>query len=244
MNPNSWAILVPAHNSASTILTSIETLSEYFRKQSLTGEVVVVENGSTDDTWNVLNQIDDSYLPFNLIVSRSQKGLGNAIREGLQHVTADNVLITADDLPFGFSDLDYYRDNGLERSIALGSKAHGDSLSPRGILRKTMSKTFSVARRLLLQIEMGDTQGSILGPSETIASMAKTTLQEGYLISTEIVTLAVRSGLEVTEIPVSFRAETRKSNIRPLTDSLLMLKGLIEIRSSLGPTQSRNVRSH
>ena len=105
----SFAVVLPAHNSAGNICETIDELTLYFEKNELKGQVIIVENGSEDDTWEVMKSIDASNLPFELIRTHSEVGLGNAIRKGLESVTSEYVLITADDLPFGVSDIDGYK---------------------------------------------------------------------------------------------------------------------------------------
>lgn len=229
----SWGIVVAAHNSARVIESTIIELDRYFESNSLVGEVVVVENGSMDDTWDVLERIDQQGLHFKLKLARSSQGLGNAIREGLKHIQTENVLITADDLPFGFSDLDYYRENALWTQIAIGSKAHPETYSDRSFVRGVSSFCFRNIRRLLLNVNLGDTQGSILGPTQELRLASYSTCQEGYLQTTELLALVMKSGVQPIEIPVKFRQSMRPSNIRLVSDSIKMVRGLFEIRRRL-----------
>jgi len=227
------AVVIPAHNSACNIASTIDKLSEYFQMQSLSGQVIIVENGSSDNTWTVMENIDASVLPFRLTRTRSSIGLGNAIREGLLLVDSEFVLITADDLPFGFSDLNEYMKLDPLADIAVGSKAHAQTKGSRSILRKLMSSIFRILRRIIVEIDLGDTQGSIIGKSSVICGISARTSQPGYLMSTEFLVLANNANNLIIELPVIFRSEMRKSNIKIFEDSFRMLKGLFEIRRSI-----------
>ena len=199
----------------------------------MSGQVIIVENGSKDDTWEVMSSIDPSLMPFALVRTRSEKGLGNAIREGLTHVATDYVLITADDLPFGFSDIEGYLESGMSSDIAIGSKAHPDTDGERSVPRKIMSAIFRIIRRAVLGLNFGDTQGSVLGRADSICQLSLETNQENYLISTELIVLAARRNMSIVELPVSFRMAIRKSNINVLKDSTKMVQGLFDLRRSL-----------
>ncbi len=229
----SWAVVIPAHNSSLNIRHTVDELSEYFKSKSLSGQVIIVENGSKDDTWEVMSSIEATSLPFSLVITRSEKGLGNAIREGLIHVSTDFVLITADDLPFGFSDIEHYFEREFSSDIAIGSKAHPETDGERSISRKIMSATFRIIRRVVLGLNFGDTQGSLMGHAALICQLASETKQENYLISTELIVLADRRNSTIVELPVSFRRAIRKSNINVIEDSIKMLRGLFEVRRSL-----------
>jgi glycosyltransferase involved in cell wall biosynthesis len=197
------------------------------------GEVIVVENGSTDSTWTVLESLDKKSFCFSLVTTRSEKGLGNAIREGLRHVTQHHVVITADDLPFGFSDVEEYISSELDFEIAIGSKAHPNSSLNRTVSRTAMSSVFRVLRHRIIGVNLGDTQGTILGKSEIVCSLGLMTSQTGYLMSTELLAHAVAENRRIIELPVVLRPSQRSSNVRIIRDSWLMLLGLFEVRRSL-----------
>lgn len=228
-----WAVVLPAHNSALNIRHTIDELAQYFNSKSLDGQVVIVENGSKDDTWEVMSSIDATTLPFGLVRTRSEKGLGNAIREGLTHVATDYVLITADDLPFGFSDIDGYFETGLSSDIAIGSKAHPDTNGTRSTSRELMSTVFRLLRRFIVGVNLGDTQGTIMGKASTICSISALTTQPGYLMTTELLARATQKSSSIIELPVKYRSDLRKSNINVIEDSIKMLRGLFEVRRSL-----------
>lgn len=228
-----WAVVLPAHNSALNIRHTVDELAEYYKSHSLSGQVVIVENGSKDDTWEVMSSIDTTSVPFALVRTRSEKGLGNAIREGLTHVATDYVLITADDLPFGFSDIDGYLETGMSSDIAIGSKAHPDTDGVRSASRELMSTVFRLLRRVIVGVNLGDTQGTIMGKASKICSMSALTTQPGYLMTTELLARATQENSSIIELPVKYRSDLRKSNINVIEDSIKMLRGLFEVRRSL-----------
>jgi dolichyl-phosphate beta-glucosyltransferase len=228
-----WAVVVPAHNSAANIEKTLQEIAEFFEQKNFYGQVIVVENGSTDNTWEVIDALKSISFPFKLVRTRSEKGLGNAIREGLKHVATEHVLITADDLPFGFSDIDEYCASGLTADIAIGSKAHPETNGARSISREFMSSVFRILRRIIVGVNLGDTQGTIMGKSLKICELSNKTKQSGYLMTTELLARATMAGLSIIELPVKYRRDLRKSNIRVFNDSLVMLRGLFEVRRSI-----------
>jgi glycosyltransferase involved in cell wall biosynthesis len=232
-NLKNWAVILPAHNSAGNICNTVSELESYFQINKLSGQVVIVENGSIDNTWDVINSIDSSNLPFSLVRTRSEKGLGNAIRKGLENVITDFVLITADDLPFGFSDIDGYRKSFSAHEIAIGSKAHPDTDGDRSLSREIMSTVFRTLRRIIVGVNLGDTQGTIMGQSSVICPISSQTHQTGYLMTTEFLAIATRAKRSIIEIPVQYRHALRGSNIKVVEDSISMLKGLFEVRRQL-----------
>lgn len=230
---NSWSFILPAHNSAGNIKSSLDEINFYLEANGFPGEVIVVENGSTDSTWTVLESLEKNTFCFSLVTTQSEKGLGNAIREGLRHVTQHRVVITADDLPFGFSDIEAFTNCKLDFELAIGSKAHPNSSIKRTISRTTMSSVFRILRHWIIGVNLGDTQGTILGQSEIVCSLGLKTSQTGYLMSTELLAYAVAEKRKIIELPVVLRPSQRSSNVRIIRDSWLMLRGLFEVRRSL-----------
>lgn len=230
---NSWSFILPAHNSASNIKNSLDEINLYLQTNKFPGEVIVVENGSTDSTWKVLESLEKESFCFSLVTTQSEKGLGNAIREGLKHVTQHHVVITADDLPFGFSDIEEFTNCESDFEIAIGSKAHPDSSVNRTLSRTAMSSVFKFLRRWIIGVNLGDTQGTILGRSEIVCSLGLKTSQTGYLMSSELLAYAVAEKRKIVELPVVLRPSQRSSNVRIIRDSLLMLRGLFEVRKAM-----------
>lgn len=238
MAERSLAVVLPAHNSSANIADTVHELAAYFRSKPLSGEVVVVENGSIDDTWEVMQSIETWDLPFRLVLARSDKGLGNAIRRGMESVSTDIVLITADDLPFGFSDIEGYFSLPVVPDIAIGSKAHPETSGERSVGREVMSKVFRLLRRVVVRVDLGDTQGTIMGESSVIARCSARTHQSGYLMTTELLAHAVRDGATIVELPVVYRRDLRGSNINVVSDSIRMVRGLFEVRAEMRRSSS------
>lgn len=233
MHSPSLGVILPAHNSELNLEKSLLELAEWFLSRQCTGQVIVVENGSTDNTWKVVNELSRADYPFTMVVTQSAKGLGNAIRAGLSLLTTEIVLITADDLPFGFTDIEGYLSLKNPPPIAVGSKAHSLTRGSRSLSREMMSSGFRLLRRLILDLNLGDTQGSILGNAQEIKRCAADTHQANYLMTTELLAYANLRNLRIIELPVSFREQTRASNVNVISDSLAMLRGLFEVRKAL-----------
>jgi hypothetical protein len=161
---------------------------------------------------------------------QSEQGLGNAFKFGILATNGDLVVATADDLPFGFSDLDNLLKLETRPSIAIGSKAHPHSQLERTPVRFLASSGLRVLRMLLLKLRVGDTQGTYLLNGEVARNLAFRCSQPGYIFTTELSYLATLRGEKIVELPIILDSEIRPSTVRIVRDSILMLKGMIEIR--------------
>ena len=147
--------VVPADNSALAIEGVLSALAS--RLDGRDAEAIVVENGSTDGTGAL----------------RSAKGMGNAYRAGIAASRAARVVLTADDLPFGFDDLEAAEGvDPVVHPVVVGSKGHRDSDADRALLRGVLSRGFWALRRVVPGMRTLDPQGTfVLGATGRAGSI-------------------------------------------------------------------------
>ncbi len=223
--------VVPAHNSSSVIETTLDALVE--RLSARSAEVVVVENGSRDRTPEVLDRLSAAWdSPVALRVTRSEKGLGNAYRAGLAASRGHRVVLTADDLPFGFDDLDAADAiDPVEHPVVIGSKGHPESVVGRAWPRRLMTWGFAVLRRAVLGVRTRDPQGTFVLHGDWARAVTPHLAESGYLVTTELCYLAERAGITPVEVPIRLSQSHHEhaSRIR-LGDVGQMAVGLLGIR--------------
>lgn len=225
---NKLTVVIPCRNGE-TIVT--KTIQQLVTNTPAGTQIVVVENGSTDQTWNVLTTLSQTWnydQEFKII--QSEPGLGNALREGLLVSTGARVLMTADDLPFGFSDLEEFVKLDNDVVVAVGSKAHPLSNVYRTKGRTLQSRVFRFMREAILQSKVGDSQGTLWVDGDWGRSFALFSRETGLMWSTELILAAEQQGLSVTEVAVSLDAEHKKVKSRfGVKDAFAALFGFIRL---------------
>jgi hypothetical protein len=147
----------------------------------------------------------------------------------------DTFVLTAADLPFGFTDLDGYLGMSPRPQLVMGSKTHRESQIETPVVRRAMSAGFGLLRASLIGLDI-DTQGSVL-IQRSLAQILLPRLRAGdYLIGAEINVWAVHEGVTPVEIPVVYTASGR-STVSPLRDSISMAAGLLALRRRLAEEQ-------
>lgn len=222
------SVIVPTRNGGEVIADTVRSLAG-----ALAGgdEIVVVENGSTDATTQVLDHLSAAWAyDCTLVVLHSAPGLGEALRTGVLASTGQWLLLTADDLPFGFSDYDQFSRLPSDVIVAVGSKAHPDSQVIRSWRRVVQSRIFRFLRAALLQSKVGDSQGTIWVDGEWARSFAMASREMGLMWTTELVLAAEQQGIAVREVPVSLSDahETGSSRFR-LSDAWQSVVGFIRL---------------
>jgi hypothetical protein len=199
------SVVVPCRNGASVIGSTVETLAAAL---SGSDEIIVVENGSSDDTSAVLEDLAHRWqYDCALVVLHSEPGLGEALRTGVLASSGRRLLLSADDLPFGTTDQAEFMKLPDDVVVAIGSKAHPGSEVHRHRRRAIQSRIFRFLREALLQSRVGDSQGTIWVDGAWGRSFATVSRESGLMWTTELVLAAEQQGLKVLEVPVRLREE-------------------------------------
>lgn len=225
------SVVIPMHNSAAVVEHTIAAWVG--RLTSGVTEVILVENGSRDSTWELARRfaIDNAHVRFTLL--QSATGMGNALRKGIAASSGRRVLLSADDLPFGFDDLDEAAKLETVPPVVIGSKAHPDSVVERGIARDVFTFGYRWLRFMILGSRVGDTQGTILADGDWLRSVGPSLDEGGFLFTTQLVVVAEAQGLQILEVPVTLvSGDTPKESTVRLVDVLEMGNGLIRLRRS------------
>jgi dolichyl-phosphate beta-glucosyltransferase len=226
--------LVPIYNEELVLADTAKAIA--IRLEEHPGsEVILVENGSTDRSPQLVEELASTLSgpEVRVIAAHSAKGYGNAMRHGIDLASGDLLVITAADLPFGFSDLDEALAHRPRPRLMIGSKAHPRSLVEVSAKRKLMSAAFRLLRRFALGLNVGDSQGTIL-IDRTLAQRIRPQLASAdFFFSTELIALAARAGVQPVELPVDYSHPRPGSTVRPLQDGLRMARAVFELRPRL-----------
>lgn len=227
------SIVLPAHNSGTRLARSLERLQREASNSEI--EAIIVENGSRDNTWQQAQQLSHQDWGFTVQAYQSAVGLGAAYHEGIRRARGDVVLLTADDLPFGCSDLRSWERLNQPDALVIGSKAHRGSQVERGVLRSSLSLGYRAMRWISLGMRVADCQGTIFAPRAWLLDNLARFRELGYLSSTEIVYAAQLQHIDIVEVAVQLmpRDSSDRSRIK-LTDITSMAAGLIRLRSRAG----------
>lgn len=226
------------HNSESVIERTIQRWKE--KLDSGRNEIVLVENGSTDRTWEIATGLASDNKNISFRILRSPKGLGSAYKAGIEVSNGHRILLSADDLPFDFNDLDQARELKSVPQVVIGSKAHSESLVERGALRKIFTLGYRMARLLVLRSKIGDTQGTFYVDSVWLKKVNEILDEPGFLFTTQLVVVAESMGIEILEIPVNLSNEhaPKKSTVK-WKDVLEMGTGLVTLRKFIRINQEK-----
>ena len=222
------SVVVPCHNSEIFLEQTIAYLHSELRQDE---ELILVENGSTDNTWKVLSKLFGNGRYPNVTVMQSEKGLGLALRYGIERAQGEAIVFMEDDLPFGLQELELARKLDVKNKYLILSKYHGNI---KGIgLRKIQGLIFIFLRETVLGLRVKDSQATFLGDAQIVKRLISASRQNGFLITLELIALARKTDTEIIEIPCDSLAKPIRPTTLVFSDVLGMFFGLFQVKRSL-----------
>jgi glycosyltransferase involved in cell wall biosynthesis len=231
-------VIVPCKNGASFIRDTADYLDRELPIES--AEIIIVENGSTDGTFETLTAIVTEWAGrIPLVVVQSKPGLGYAYACGISTSRGELVYLTADDVPFGIDDLALALQVNPPVTVIIGSKGHPDSVVDRSMARSVMTSAFRSVRRGMLGSRVRDSQGTFILDGDWARAYAARGVESGFLWTTELVDCAEQDGMQIREIPIVFhsRGDKTPSRVR-VQDAVDMVVGTWRIRARRGARRS------
>jgi len=225
------SIIIPAHNEAHRLPPSLQKIDSFLRKQDYTAEIVVVENGSTDETLSVAQ----SFLPKieNLrVFSESERGKGLATRRGMLEAKGDYRFLCDADLSMPIEQVNRFLPPHMgDCDVAIGSRELAGSRridEPR--YRHLIGRVFNAMVRWWVLPGLQDTQCGFKCFSAEVAEVVfPLQTLEGMSFDAEALFIARRKGYRICEVPIDWYFDP-DSRVRLVQDSLRMGFDLLTIR--------------
>jgi glycosyltransferase involved in cell wall biosynthesis len=173
-------------------------------------EIIVVNDGSSDDTRKVVERIAREASDIRLVSYDTNMGKGHAIKEGVQVSRGRYVFFMDGDGEIGTDTLTKYLDSLATADIVIGSKNHRRSVVRAPASRKILSKLFQLFVRIMLGLKVGDTQvGLKAGRGDEFRRIFQYVTVNRYAFDAEMLAIATILGLRIKELPV--RISLKKS---------------------------------
>ena len=158
----SLSVVIPAFNEERALGKTLAELAAYLRGTGLTYEIVVVDDGSTDQTVAVAREVALSDSAIRVISVSANRGKGAAVRRGVQEAAGEVIAFIDADLPYSTQNLGdaIALVHSGSTDIAIGARdlrsSNEDYSYP--LLRRFMGKSFSLIVTTFLLPEIPDTQ--------------------------------------------------------------------------------------
>jgi len=231
------SIIIPAWNEAGKISADIDAAVLFLRAADLSGEIIVVDDGSTDETAKTAqNTSIPPSLNLQVIRMEENKGKGFAVKTGVLISSGETVLFadSGNCVPYSQALPHIDRIRAGEVDVALGSRRLPDSVIHRSqpLKRRILSWIF---RRLAIAFTglpswISDSQcGFKIYRGDIARQLYADCVMKGFLFDLEIILRAKHAGCRIVEFPVDWTCDL-DSRLRPGSDATDVIKELLAVR--------------
>ena len=233
MQASTFSIVLPAFNEAERIASTLDKILRYAAQQSWNLDIIVVNDGSSDETADIVRQFIVGHPTIRLIENPGNRGKGFSVRNGMLHARGDILLFSDADLSSPIQEADkLLAAIQAGADVAIGSRWVRKELQvkPQPLHRRILGRVFNLALRLVLGLNFKDTQCGFKAFRRSAADQVFPQQRiERWGFDPELLYLAKRAGLHVAEVPVVW-AHREGTRIHPLRDGLRMLAEMFRIR--------------
>lgn len=226
------SIIIPVYNGASHLHHTLITLNQFMAPRPLTYEIIVVDDGSTDRSAQVVKEL--SLSSVRLISYSPNRGKGYAVRQGIHCARGNSLIFTDVDLPYGIEPIMTLLEALQHSDIAIIDRTLPQSYHRYPVNRFFSSLLFRLLIRTLYRLPVGDTQAGLKAfRAEAAQKIFRLATVNGFAFDIEILALAQLLGFSLTAIPATCHNDYRHSTVRLWRDAIQCLKDQVKIISNL-----------
>jgi glycosyltransferase involved in cell wall biosynthesis len=225
------SVIVPAFNEQGGIGPVLERIHQVLQKRRWDYEVIVVDDGSDDDTFAVAEGISNTKV---LRHSRN-RGYGSALKTGIRHAKFENLLITDADGTYPVDQIPEIveRLTHSDCDMVVGARV-GENVSIP-LLRRPAKWFIRKLAELVAGIPIPDLNSGLRVFRKDASLPFFNMLPGGFSFTTTITLAMLTNGYIVEYIPISYFQRVGKSKLRPIRDTLNFIQLVLRITLYFAP---------
>ncbi|MBI4313520.1 MAG: glycosyltransferase family 2 protein [Candidatus Omnitrophica bacterium] len=213
------SILMPAYNEAAVITPSVNETISTLDEFGWDYEVVVIDDGSMDDTLDQLDILAKRHGRMLVVRNRENFGKGRALKKGFRSTQGDLVAFLDCDMDLHPDQVKtLYEIMQREKAdVVIGSKFHPESRVDYPWHRRIISTTYFFFVKMLFGLPIRDTQtGLKLFKREVLSRVFPRMLVKRYAYDLELLALAHHWGYRIVQAPITLETKRYQNRIRPI----------------------------
>lgn len=233
MESPTYSIILPAYNESARIGATLNQILAFVAEQHWHAEVIVVNDGSTDATADIVRSYSERNPALRLLDNPGNRGKGFSVRNGMLHASGDLLLFSDADLSSPIEEsIKLFAALTQGADIAIGSRWLRPELQKQRqpLHRQVFGRMFNLALRIILRLKFRDTQCGFKAFTRRAAHAIFPLQQiERWGFDPELLYLARKFDFVVKEVPVAW-SHREGTRIQPLRDGIRMLGEVFKIR--------------
>ena len=200
------SLVMPAYNEEENICLVIERADDVARQMGLRYELIVVDDGSFDNTRAKIEDCAKNNGHVKVAGYINNVGKGFAVRTGFSHAVGDFVVFMDSDADIDPKQVACYIDALKDADIVVASKWHPQSKVDTPLIRRILSRGFNVLVKLFVGLRLTDTQTGLKAVRrEPLAGVFPRLIVKRYALDVELLVLANLLDLKIVELPINIR---------------------------------------
>ncbi|MCF3652122.1 glycosyltransferase family 2 protein [Synoicihabitans lomoniglobus] len=204
--PTLFSVIIPARDEEDSLPITVKAIHDTFTRESIPHEIVVVDDGSSDRTFEVLDELKITYPTLAHVRNPGPHGFGRAIVYGLNNSQGDAVVIMMADCSDDPEDaVTYWRllEQGYE--CAFGSRfIKGGKVIDYPRVKLMVNRMANFFIRLMFNIKLNDTTNAFKAYRRTVIDGCRPFLSPHFNLTVEIPLKAIVRGFSWTVTPISW----------------------------------------
>jgi glycosyltransferase involved in cell wall biosynthesis len=234
------SIVIPAYNEAHKIARDVEAASRFLIERGLSGEVIVSDDGSHDDTAGTARACTvPGPVALQVIDQERNRGKGAAVRAGVLASSGQYVMFADSGVCIPYDEamrgLELLRSGQCEIAHASRKRADSVIVNPQPLHRRIFSRAFRLAVDVYLGLpyRLTDTQcGFKMYRGDVGRSLYGACKTEGFLFDLEIIIRAGKAGARIAEFPVTWSCDP-DSRLRAGRTTVRTIQELKDIKRTM-----------
>lgn len=233
-----FSVVIPAFNEAKRIGETLRAIIDYLRANSPQSELIIVNDGSTDGTSDVVRKVfsKETTLPVLLLDHSVNRGKGAVVREGLLATGKPIAVFSDADLSTPIAELPKIVEPiaAGDADLVFGSRALDRTLigNRQPWRREQGGRVFNLLVRIATGLPFWDTQCGFKAFRMAVCrQVIAAGTADGFGFDVELLFLAQRAGLRLREVPVRWN-HCEGSKVHFVRDSARMLREVLTLRRS------------
>ena len=210
------SVVIPARDEEGSIAGAVEHLHVELRLRGIPHEIVVVDDGSTDSTWERLSEIRQQIPQLNPVQNTGAHGFGNAVVFGIDHSQGDAVVIMMADESDDCRDVaEYWELLGQGWDAAFGSRfIRGGGVIDYPLHKLLVNRVANAFLRVMFRARLNDFTNAFKAYRRTALDGCRPFLSPHFNLTVELPLKIIVRGYSWTTMPITWR--NRRSGISKL----------------------------
>jgi dolichol-phosphate mannosyltransferase len=201
------SVVIPARDEEGCIASTVEHLHIGLRLRHVPHEIIVVDDGSKDQTWKILTALATNLSVLRPIQNNSRSGFGRAVISGLDHMKGDAVVIMMADESDDCRDVvRYWQKLNEGYDCVFGSRfVKGGGVIDYPRLKLLVNRLANLFLRLLFTIKLNDTTNAFKAYRRDVIEGCRPLISPEFNLTVELPLKAIVRGYSWTVIPITWR---------------------------------------